>query len=66
MEVIYLYLVMDTYVHTWQIGSRTKLQGYRMCQYREINSQDPQTYTWYVPWSPVECPPYVVHEVSNG
>ena len=33
---------------------------------REINSDSPQKYTWYVPWSPLVCPPYVVYEVSNG
>ena len=65
MEVIVLYLVLDTYTYTWAIGSRTRLEHYRICRYKELNSESDQTYTWYLPYFSSYCDPYVVYEVSN-
>ena len=64
MEVLILYLCLILHL-TWAIGSRTRLEHYRICKYKEINSESDQTYTWYLPWPNSYCDPYVIYEVTN-
>jgi len=63
VETLVLYLVLDTYIHTWAIGSRTRLAPYRICKYKELDGDPEKTYTWYLPWPNSYCDPYVIIEV---
>ena len=65
MTTLYLYLVLDTYIYTWAIGSRTRLEHYRLCRYKESGGDPNETWTWYLPYMGSYCDPYVVHEVNE-
>ena len=65
MATIYLYLVLDTYVYTWAIGSSNRLEAYRMCRYKEINGDPLKTWTWYLPYFTSFCDPYVIHQIKE-
>ena len=62
LSTVYLYLVLDSYIYTWKIGSRTRLEHYRICRYKEIDGDPDKTWTWYLPWPNSYCSPYVVHQ----
>ena len=66
MVTLYLYLVMDSYVYTWKVGSHTQLGHHRICRYKEIGGDPEKTWTWYLhPYFGTYCDPYVVH-VTEG
>jgi hypothetical protein len=65
VQVVALYLVLNTYVYTWAIGSRTRLKSYRMCVYKEIEGDPEKTWTFYLDYQTGRCDPYVIHKVSD-